>query len=298
MDHSAPVRRCFLAVPAINARMVEKAKSIKVDALFLDLEDSVPAAQRAEARENLDAELSGLDKGGRGFVTPHLAIRINEVSSEDFVKDIELLKSGVGRVIDSVILPKVNAITDLEKLETELLLVEKSLGLPDGVIAVDAQIETALGLRNADVIAAHPRVISLSFGPLDFLADLLIPTTDPESAPIDLINYALIKILISARAAGISVFDGPTVEYKDLDALAIKSQRAVRLGVDGKWAIHPNQIETITDVFSPSPETYQEAADLLAAFADNKAGAFTYNGVMVDAATLRMAQHIVGRSEK
>ncbi len=298
MDHSAPVRRCFLAVPAINARMVEKAKTIKVDALFLDLEDSVPAAQRSQARDNLAAEVSGLDKTSRGFVTPHLAIRINEVSSDDFVKDIELLKSGIGSAIDSVILPKVNSAADLDRLERELQEIEKSLGLIEGAIGIDAQIETAMGLRNADVIAAHPRVISLSFGPLDFLADLLIPTTDPESAPIDLINYALIKILISARAAGIAVFDGPTVDYKDLDGLAIKCQRAVHLGIDGKWAIHPDQIETITNAFTPSPDTYKEAVDLLAAFADNKAGAFTYNGVMVDAATLRMAQHIVGRGEK
>lgn len=295
MIQGAPVRKCFLAVPAINRRMVEKAKSIEVDALFLDLEDSVPAHQREQARENVKSVFGSLDKAHRGFRAPHVAIRINEISSPDYFADLQLLKSTVGGCIDSVIFPKVNSLAEVEKLSDELSVIERELDLESVTIAIDAQIETAMGLTNADQIASHPRVVSLSFGPLDFLADMLIPTTDLEAAPIDLINYALIKIAISARAYGIQVFDGPTVDYKNHSALDISCKRAVGLGIDGKWAIHPDQIATITAVFTPTPESYQGASNLLAAFASNSAGAFTYNGVMVDAATLRMAEHIVRR---
>ena len=286
-----------MAVPAISSRMIEKAKTIKVDALFLDLEDSVPADQRDGARENLVKYLGSSSKADRGFVTPHLALRINEVSSQDFAKDIALLKSGVAKSIDSVIFPKVNSLEDVATLDGELKSIEAALELDIGSIGIDAQIETALGLRNADVIATHPRVISLSFGPLDFLADLLIPTTDLEAAPVDLLNYASIKILISARSAGIHVFDGPTVDYKNTEALASSCKRVSALGIDGKWAIHPDQIEMITTSFTPTQESYNSAKELLLAFAESSAGAFTYNGAMVDAATLRMAKHIVRRAE-
>ena len=159
------LRRSLLSVPGDKEAMIAKAQSLVVDSLFFDLEDSVAPQSKAAAR-NLLAQSVKRD----AFSSPFISVRVNARNTSYVGDDLALLSGGLAREIDSIIFPKINSLDDCDWMDAELASLEKAIGLPVGTIALDAQIETAQGLQNVNHIAAHPRVISLSFGPLDFLA--------------------------------------------------------------------------------------------------------------------------------
>lgn len=270
--------------------MIEKAKNFEVDQLFLDLEDAVAPDAKIHARQMI----SVLNKDD--FKAHIVSIRINAIDKSWFKDDIELLKSKAGSWIDSIILPKVHTVDDVEIFSKHLDAIEKTLGRELGSITIDVQIESAKGLVNCEAIAACERVSSLNFGPADFMADLGAPAETVTSH-----EYALMRILVAARAAGIAALDGPTLEVRDISKFEESAGVAAAMGFDGKWVLHPDQIEACHRIFTPSQERFDEAACLLEAYehftstAGGAKGAAIYKGAMIDEASRKMAIAVVGR---
>ena len=294
MNRIQSLRRSFLAVPASNTKALEKARTLEVDSIFLDLEDGVALSAKSVARENIVLALAGGDRSTREFISPFISIRINALDTDASALDLALVAQ-VGTCLDSIVVPKVNGVKELEILDLKLAAIEKELGIDQGSIAIDAQIESALGLINSAQIAQYHRVASLSFGPLDYLADIGSPTTD---VPLHLVQYPLSAIVVAARAAGKIALDGPTVEFKDSEKFLASARFAAELGFDGKWVIHPAQIEICHQSFTPSSSQYTRAKNIISAYDQSVAsgeGAFAFEGKMIDAATIKMAQVILAR---
>jgi citrate lyase subunit beta/citryl-CoA lyase len=183
--------------------------------------------------------------------------------------------------------------------DEQLSHVEKSCGIPQGSIGVDAQIETAQGLINVEEIAMAPRVCSIAFGPLDFMADLGTLSAQANQSggyeSANIFDYPLMKILVAARAAGIFALDGPVVDVHNLEKFKASAMRASLMGFDGKWVVHPSQIETCNDIFTPSQEVFDSASLLLQAYefhtssSGGAKGAVIYEGAMIDEASRKMA---------
>ena len=295
MGEQSEARRSILAVPAGRPEMMSKAQSLGADQIFFDLEDGTAPSVREAARENIANAINGRS---RGYITSMVSIRINRVGSSDFEADMKLLSNGTAKGIDSIILPKVNSLKDLGFVDSQLSAIETALSIVPGSIVIDAQIESAKGLVSANEIAAYPRVASLSFGPLDFLADLGVPTLGINEIPTELISHALAKILIAARAAGKLAFDGPCVDYKNVDVFERSAKTAYAMGFDGKWLIHPNQIEACHSIFTPTSSEFEMALKTLADYSHAITvgiGAIESGGVMIDAASIRMALVIKAR---
>jgi citrate lyase subunit beta/citryl-CoA lyase len=284
------LRRSLLAVPASSEKMVEKSMKLKVDQAFLDLEDAVAAEVKSEARHLI----SSLNR--KNFSAPILSIRINAIGTPWFHDDLELLKSSAGSWVDSVILPKVHSAQDVKDFSQQLSIIERAHNRPIGSISIDAQIESAKGLVNCEEIAASERVTSLNFGPADFMADL-----GSTSETVTSHEYALMRILVAARAAGVAALDGPTLEVRDISKFEESALVAASMGFDGKWVLHPNQIEPCHRIFTPSQERFDDAACLLEAYdyftsaAGGARGAAIYKGAMIDEASRKMALAVFGR---
>ena len=299
-------KRSIFAVPGNSSKMIGKSRNFQVDQIFYDLEDAVSASEKSSARTLLWSsflENSGMRKE---IVAGIVSIRVNSMSTSWFEEDMELLAAGVGREIDSIIFPKASSREEMNLLDARISAVEKVCGLPDRHILVDAQIETALGVVNAENIASSPRVASLSFGPADFMADVGMPSSRVTHAPAgyeggDIFHYPMMKILIAARAAGIAAIDGPTLEVHSVDFFLNSAKRAYALGFDGKWILHPSQIEPCHEIFTPSQSSFDQAMVSLQAYdyftsqQGGNRGAFMHNGAMVDEATRKMSQRIASR---
>ena len=284
------LRRSLLAVPASSKKMVEKAVNLSVDQVFLDLEDAVAAEAKSDARHLI----SSLNR--KDFSAPILSIRINAIGTPWFRDDLELLTSSAGSWVDSVILPKVHTAQDVKDFSQQLSIIEKAHNREVGSIAIDAQIESAKGLVNCEEIASSERVASLNFGPADFMADL-----GSTSETVTSHEYALMRILVAARAAGVAALDGPTLEVRDISQFEESALVAASMGFDGKWVLHPDQIEPCHRIFTPSQERFDDAACLLEAYdyftsvAGGARGAAIYKGAMIDEASRKMALAVFGR---
>jgi citrate lyase subunit beta/citryl-CoA lyase len=262
-------RRSCLTVPASSVRMIEKAAELPADEVVLDLEDGVAADAKAEARANLPL--------GRARGT--LAVRINGTASPWWRDDLAAVAAARP---DVVVVPKVE--TADEVLAVAALL-------PEGV-GLEVQIETARGLVEVERIAAAGGPLeALVFGPGDFAASLGLPVL---TIGVGASDYALARIAVAARAFGLQPVDGPYATLEDLDGLRASAERALAHGYDGKWVIHPNQIEPANETFTPAPDELERALRILAA-AD---GAVSLGGDMVDAATKRMAEAVLARASQ
>ncbi|MDQ4128070.1 MAG: CoA ester lyase, partial [Actinomycetota bacterium] len=287
--------RSLLAVPANRRKMVEKALASDADGVFLDLEDAVAPDEKASAREDVIRALQDLDWHGR----PKL-YRANALDTPFFYRDLIEIAEESGDALDAVMLPKVNRSEDLHVLATLLAQLELAAGLEQGKIRIEAQIESAEGLTNVDAIArATDRLEALHFGPGDFAASLRLPQTSigtmdewDEAYPGHRVGYAMQRIVVAARAAGVRVLDGPVADYGDEESLRRSCLVARALGFDGKWAIHPAQIGTVNEVFSPTEGEVEWAGKVVAAYERANAagsGSVSVEGQMVDAASIRMA---------
>ena len=277
------LRRSLLAVPASSEKMVEKSKGLACDQILFDLEDSVAPSEKASARANLIKLFSGEPI----FRARYISVRVNATNTNYFADDLATLAQIPAGSLFSIVLPKV------EK--------ESEIDLVGGAVLIDAQIESAAGLANVESIAAHPRCLSLSFGPLDFAADLGAALDDlSESDRKEFTLYPLMKILVAARANGKLAFDGPEVDIRNLDKFIQGATRVRALGFDGKWVIHPDQIELCNKMFTPSDSEYQSASELIAKYESAKSqglGAITDGDLMIDEASLRSAAKIVARHQ-
>jgi citrate lyase subunit beta/citryl-CoA lyase len=295
-----PVRaeRSELAVPASNWRMVEKAARLDADVAFLDLEDAVAPSQKEAARANVIRAFQSLDWG-----TKPRAYRANGLDAPFFYRDLIDVVEAVGAAVDVVIMPKAESPADVLVVDRLLRQLEMARDIPRP-IGIEVQIESAEGLIQASAIAnASPRVEALIFGPGDYAASVGMPNTaigmpDEWDAlyGADRWHFARSTVVVAGRAAGLRVIDGPYADFHDADGFRLACRRARALGFTGKWCIHPNQIPIANEVFAPSAPEVAAAQALVDAYEQataGGAGAATFNGQMIDAASLRMAEGVL-----
>jgi citrate lyase beta subunit len=291
------VSRSILAVPASNPKMAGTALASAADAVFLDLEDAVVPDEKPHARKGVIHALKELDWQGRSTL-----YRVNSLDTPYFYRDLIEVIEGAGDRLDGVLIPKTQRPEDLHVAATLLLQLELATGLEPGKIKLEAQIESAGGLANIDGIAgATERLGALHFGPGDFAASLRMPyrsigTMDEwdEVYPGHRFHYAMHRIVVAARAAGLRAIDGPLADYRDEEGLRKSCLLARSLGFEGKWCIHPAQIEVVNEVFSPTEKEVEWAEKVMAAYEEASAagtGAISVDGQMVDAASIKMARN-------
>ena len=295
--------RSVLAAPASNLEMAGKALASAADAVFLDLEDAVAPDEKADARGEIVRALRELDWQGR----PTL-YRANALDTPYFYRDLVEVVEQAGDRLDVIIIPKVQRPEDLQVAATLLFQIELAVGLEAGKVGLEAQIESAEGLVNVDGIAsATERLTALHFGPGDFAASLRMPLKSigardewDEAYPGHRFHYAMGRIVVAARAAGLRAVDGPLADYRDEEALRESSLISRSLGFDGKWCIHPAQIEAVNEVFSPTEREVEWAKKVVEAYEKASAagtGAISVDGQMVDAASIRMARNTLDRAQ-
>ena len=289
-------RRTTLAVPGSSPRMLDKARGLAVDALFMDLEDAVAPLAKAEARANVVAFLN--EGGYEGKVR---SVRVNDWTTQWTYRDVVDVVEGAGASLDCIMLPKVADAAQVQALDLLISQLERSTGLEPGSIGIDVQIETAQGLVNVDAIAAaSPRIETIAFGPADFMASInmkaLVVGEQPPGYDVgDAYHYILMRILMAARANDRLAIDGPYLAIKDVDGLRRVAGRAAALGFDGKWVLHPDQVDVVNEVFSPRQEDYDHAELILDAYefwtsaAGGARGAAMLGDEMIDEASRKMA---------
>lgn len=301
MDNVYRPRRTCLSVPGSSVKMIEKAKRLPADEVFLDLEDAVAPDAKAQARGQVAAALA--EPGWAGQLR---GVRVNDWTTPWTHADVIEVVAVAGAQLDLVVLPKVTDVSHVHALDLLLTQLETIHGLPVGRIGVEAQIENARGLTNVDAIAAGPRVQALVLGPADMMASLnmrtLVVGEQPDGYDVgDAYHHVLMRILIAARAHGINAIDGPYLKVRDVDAFRRIARRSAALGYDGKWVLHPDQIEAGNEVFSPRQDDYDRAELILDAYewhtsrAGGAKGAVMLGDEMIDEASRKMALVIAGK---
>ena len=309
-------RRTCLTVPGSSERFLAKSAGLAADELIFDLEDAVAAAAKQRARALVTKAVAAFQP--RVDAAPVLAVRINDALTEWACRDVIEVVAGAGARLDAIVLPKVSGPTHVAWLDLLLGQVERAEGLPAGGIAIEAQIEDAAGLAAVREIAvASGRLAALIFGPADFMASVGMRSlrigAQPEGYPGgDAFHYPLMQILVAARAAGLQAIDGPYAAIGDSDGLKSAAASAAALGYDGKWVVHPSQIEPVNAAFSPSQQEYDRALGILAAYEHATSegppgtshagrsqrapqGAVRYGGEMIDEASRKLALAVVAR---
>lgn len=284
--------------------MIEKARSLPADEVFLDLEDAVAPEAKESARAQVTEALA--DDGWAGQLR---GVRVNDWTTPWTYADVIEVVTGVaaaGTTLDLIVLPKVTEVAHVRALDLLLSQLEATHGLEPGRIGVEAQIENAQGLTNIDAIAAAPRVQALVLGPGDMAASLNMRTLEvggqPDGYDIgDAHHHVLMRILIAARNRGINAIDGPYVKVRDVDGFRRVAGRSAALGYDGKWVLHPDQIEAGNEIFSPRQADYDHAELILDAYewhtsqAGGARGAVMLGDEMIDEASRKMARVIAGK---
>ncbi|MDP9395470.1 MAG: CoA ester lyase [Actinomycetota bacterium] len=289
-------RRSCLAVPASNPRMIEKARGLAVDELFLDLEDACAPLAKPEGRRNA---VGALTAGGWGHRTR--AVRINDATTPWAYCDVVEVVEGAGADLDCIVLPKVSSSAHVHWLDLTLTQLEQAVGLEVGRIGIEAQVEDARGVVAVDAIAASsPRLEALVFGPGDFMASVGMRSLTVGEQPAgydvgDAYHYVLMRLLMAARAHDLQVVDGPYVQIRDLEGFRRVAGRSAALGFDGKWVLHPGQVDAANEAFSPAQEDYDRAERILDAYAHSTSAAGGARGAvmlgeeMIDEASRKMA---------
>jgi citrate lyase subunit beta/citryl-CoA lyase len=280
--------------------MQAKAATVSADQVIFDLEDATAPSEKVGARAVVVESLLALDFGQRA-----VAVRVNGVDTQWCYRDVVEVIEPAGDRLDAVILPKVESAADLHFLHRLLDQIEAARGWPVGRIGIEVLIESAAGLQNADsVAAASDRLEALIFGPGDLSASLgmgqlTIGTAEISGYSGDVWHYALMRLLVAARVNGLLAIDGPYAAFTDLEGMERSAQRTAALGFDGKWVIHPSQIELVNQVYSPAPEAYARAEGILAAYRQategEGRGAVRFQGEMIDEATRKMAEAVARR---
>jgi citrate lyase subunit beta/citryl-CoA lyase len=284
--------------------MAEKALASAADAVFLDLEDAVAPDSKAAARRDVVSALKELDWQGRLKL-----YRANALDTPYFYRDLIGVVEEAGGALDAIIVPKVNRPEDLHVVSTLLSQLELAMDLEKGRIKIEAQIESAEGLVNAGEISrATNRLTALHFGPGDFAASVSMPQSSigvmdewDEAYPGHRFHYAMQSIVVAARAAGLRVLDGPVADYGDEEGLRRSCLIARSLGFDGKWCIHPAQIEIVNEGFSPTAREVDWAKKVVAAYEEANvasSGSVSVDGQMVDAASIKLARNTLGKVPK
>src|SRR5881227_771658 len=299
---SLPRRSC-LSVPASSEKMLAKAPGLPADMVFMDLEDAVAPLEKESARAKAVDAVKNQDWGDKV-----LCVRINAWDTAWTAFDVIEVVGNAGERLEEVMLPKVQSAAEVVALDLLLTQVEARAGLPKGHIGIEAQIETTRGLINVEEIcAASPRLETIILGPVDMSASMEMPSLAgglqiPEY-PGDYFHYVFVKILMAGRANSLQVIDGPYVRVRDPEGFREFARRTQILGYDGKWALHPDQVTILNEVFSPSQEQFDKACDVLEAYEKattegDRKGAVMFGDEMIDEASRKMATKFVSRGER
>jgi citrate lyase subunit beta/citryl-CoA lyase len=269
---------------------------------FLDLEDSVAPLEKESARAKVVDAIRNLDWGDR-----IICVRVNAWDTKWTYGDVIEVVSKAGERLEEIMLPKVQSAAEVVALDLLITQVEQNCGLPIGHIGIEAQIETTRGLINVEEIcAASRRMETIIFGPADFAASMEMPVLTggvqiPEY-PGDHFHYVFSKILMAGRANGLQVIDGPFLKIREHDAFRDYCNRTKTLGYDGKWALHPDQVTILNEVFSPTQEQFDRAIAILDAYRkateEERKGAVMFGDEMIDEASRKMAIKFVKRGER
>ena len=278
------VRRSELACPAHSLKMMSKAAAGDADEVVFDLEDGCAPSQKIAARKTLVEAFNTLEFHGK-----IRAFRTNGIDTGLFYRDLIEVVEAAGNRIDVVVMPKVHEAADVLFADRLLTQIEQNTGLPVGRIRLEALIESAKGVLHAEQIAAStPRLSGLIFGVVDYAGN--IGARDTVREQFALYHYPKAKTVAAARAAGIDVIDGVTLQFRDLQQCEHDARSAAQMGFDGKWAIHPDQVPVINRAFTPSPEEITRAREIIDLYQkadiDSGLGAIVYKDEMVDAASL------------
>ncbi len=291
------LQRSELAVPGSQPALFQKALATEADYVFLDLEDAVAPADQEPARAHVITGLLDHDWRGRGKT---ICVRINAIDTQYMYRDLVDVVEHAGHRLDVVLVPKVGVPGDVYLVDALLTQIEAARKLPHR-IGIEVLIETALGLANVEGIAqASRRLEAMHFGVADLAASLRARTVsigglNPDY-PGDQWHAALTRLVTACRAYGLRPIDGPFGAFKDPDGFRAAARRAAALGCEGKWAIHPSQVPLANEIFTPPAAEVAQARRILDALADaarTGRGAAQLDGRMIDAASARMAQHIV-----
>jgi citrate lyase subunit beta/citryl-CoA lyase len=294
-------RRSCLSVPASSERFLVKARDLPADEVMLDLEDSVAPGVKDAARDLAVAALRAGGWGGR-----LVAVRVNDATTPWAYQDVIAVVTGAVGAVDSIILPKVTSPGQVIWLDLLLGQAEQVAGVPAGRIGIEAQIEDAAGLAAVEAIAvASPRMVSLVFGPADFMASVgmrsLTVGGQPEGYAFDAHHYPLMRMLVAARAAGLQAIDGPYARIGDTDGLRAAAASVAALGYDGKWVLHPAQVDVVNEAFTPSAADYARAMRILDAYQQatsvDRRGAVMLDDEMIDEASRKMALRVAALGE-
>ncbi|MGE5430551.1 MAG: HpcH/HpaI aldolase/citrate lyase family protein [Syntrophomonadaceae bacterium] len=303
LEFSSKPGRSVLSVPGHIQKMHYKASKSNADVIMLDLEDSVPVELKEEARGIVLSSLKDIDWGDKA-----LSVRINAVDTPFAYKDLISLAEEAGGKIDSFVIPKVNSISEVHFVSHLLEGIESSTGIKKK-ISLELSIETAEGMENVSEIArSTSRAVSLVFGIADFSASIgarLISISghgenEEEVYPGHRWQYALSRMVVAGKANGLMVIDAPFGNYNDPEGLRKSAGLSAALGCDGKWAIHPSQIDIINEVYSPSKEEIERAERIVRAHSEAVSqglGAVSLEGRMIDHATIRMARNLLNKAK-
>jgi citrate lyase subunit beta/citryl-CoA lyase len=291
------LQRSELAVPGSNPAMFEKALTCAADYVFLDLEDAVAPADKEQARVNVIEALNKYDWRGHGKT---ICVRVNGIDTHYFYRDVVDVVEQAGARLDVVLVPKVGVPGDVYLTDALLTQIEAARKLPHR-IGIDVLIETALGMANVEAIAtSSKRLEAMHFGVADYAASMRARTVsigglNPDY-PGDQWHASLTRMIVACRAYGLRPIDGPFGDFKDPEGYLAAARRGAALGIEGKWAIHPTQIELANQVFTPPEAEVSRAKRILEALdkaAKEGKGAAQLDGRMIDAASARMAQNVV-----
>jgi citrate lyase subunit beta/citryl-CoA lyase len=297
----ARLQRSELAVPGSQPGMFRKALESEADYIFLDLEDAVAPADKAQARLNVIAALHEHDWRGRGKT---IAVRINGIDTHYMYRDVVDVVEQAGDRLDVVLVPKVGVAADVYLVDALLTQIEEAKGIEQR-IGIDVLIETALGMANVETIAQSSRRLeAMHFGVADYAASCRARTVNigglNPDYPGDQWHAALSRMVVACRAYGLRAIDGPFGDFKDPDGYTLAARRGAALGIEGKWAIHPSQVALANEVFTPPTQEVERARRILDALeqaAREGRGAAQLDGRMIDAASARMARVVVEMNE-
>lgn len=292
-------RRCQLSVPGSNTKMIQKAADSGVDHVFLDLEDACAPNQKVAARSNIVDALNNLDWGDTVR-----CVRINDTGTEWCHDDVITVVEQAGERLDTIMLTKPFDASDVQFVDKLLTQLELKLKLSKK-IGLELLIEETLGLQNVESIAAStPRLEAMIFGMGDYSAsqglDFDAIYGPDYKYPGDVFHYAKFRVAMAARARGIDAIDGPFADIRNTRAYRNSCLQARALGMVGKWALHPAQIEHAQEVFTPDPEKVAKARKMTAAYRESEArgeGAVMIDGEFADAATARLYANTLDLAE-
>lgn len=285
------VRRSDLYLPANNEHMILKAPTFGADAITLDLEDSVPPAEKAAARELVKKHLKEMSANGA-----EAWVRVNAWDTDMTLADLDAV---VMEGLDGITLPKCSGLADVRRLDDEITRLEKERGLPVGKIRMAILIETALGVMTVEQAAGGShRLTTIIFGAVDYTRDMRVTRTDEAAEQA----YARAKIGVTARAYGLIAEDAPFPNYADGEAFEANCRSGAQLGFEGRQIINPRQIPAAHKVYSPAPERVEWAKKITKVFEEEGlakgSASVGFEGKMIDIPVYRDGLNVLARQKE